>query len=178
MAKNISTGLISVLACVGLSPAHAAPASYKLTGTVGNTCNFPTTSLSPAVRSNGASVLSVTNASALTAKVSCNYATTVSLQLKSTALYTATAASAGETRIINYAATASTWGSNPFVQTNDSISGGGTTQYTGAAVSVVGPVSRTLTVAAGGFSYPGGATKAVKNADYSSTVTLVFSATP
>lgn len=182
MIRNLAFVITLAMACAGFTPAQAAPpvprtGTFPATGTVGNKCDFPSASLAALVRSNGTYALSITNG-ALTVKLLCNYATTVSVQLKATSLHTSTAAVAGETQAVNYTATATPWSTNPFVTTNDVLNGPGTAIYSGIARTSAGPVSTTLTIGIATFTYPTGSTKSVKNANYTSTITVALSASP
>lgn len=183
MIRNLAFVITLAMACAGFTPAQAAPpvsrtGTFPATGKIVNKCDFPSGSLAALVRSSGSnSTLSITNG-ALTVKLSCNYSTTVSVQLKATSLHTLTTAIAGETQAVNYIATATPWSTNPFVTTGDGLNGPGTTIYSGIARTSAGPVSTTLTIGIASFTYPTGSTKAVKNADYTSTITVALSASP
>src|SRR5438128_2515607 len=88
MTSVTRIGLILVLACVGFAAAHAAPATYQVTGNVSNSCTLSATSVPVTVsRSGNAGNLSIVfSTSPTNVTAFCNVASGGKLSFSSTRL--------------------------------------------------------------------------------------------
>ena len=179
MLCKLSIVLLPVAACAGLAPAQAAPSvkTVSVSGTAANYCSVTSpitlTFSMKATGNGGALVLQTSN---LTYSISCNVRS--SLAMQATALFTTSSpGGSGDSKVANYTATLSPWGSGTVSATTTAPSSdGGTTFYptTPTAVSSGGAVSATGTVSIGTPTLPTGKTQWIKNAIYSATIKLTL----
>lgn len=181
MLRKLKLVLLPVAACAGLAPAQAAPIvkTVSISGTAGNYCSVSgTIPLSFTAKSNGSGTQFPTqnmNTTNLAYNIACNVKS--SLTMGATALFTSNPPGTGDSKIANYTATLSPWGSGSVSATTAAPSTDpGTTLYptTPTPVSSGGAVSASGTVAISNITRPSGTNQWEKNQVYGANITLVL----
>ena len=183
MTRKFLIALLPVVACAGITPAQAAPSvkTLAVSGIVNNLCSVTSpVALSFTRKANGTGALLNANTASLGYSISCNVKTT--LKMQATALFTSATAATGESKIANYTATLTPWGSSTISATTAAPSDDpGTTLYpvvatpvsSGAAYAANGTVSVSNSLLP---TLPATApTKWIKNQIYSASITLTLS---
>lgn len=183
MASKNLIGLASVLACVGATPTHAAPTSFKVSGTVPNVCSLQSVAMNPSVTvSNGGNNVAVNSPSSWLVATQCNAPTILKISARSLRNVTPkTTLNNNESQTLNYTATASGWTTTAATTTtNDTAVGSPTTFFesagssqtrTSAGIANVTVSYGALTTATAGAS---GSQIKPTTGSYSATITLTL----
>lgn len=179
MSRKLVLALLPVAACVGFTPAQAAPSvkTVAVAGTVGNWCSVTSPlnlSFSMKASSNGM-ILTMVAPTNLAYSISCNVKS--SLAMQATALRTTATVTGQESAIANYTATLGPWGNgNVSATTTAAATDNGSTLFPAnpTAVSSGSSVNTSGTVTIGTPATPVGRNKFGGNAVYNATIKLTL----